>query len=289
MIERAYTLRTDYAAGEVAAIASAQGLELVLLRGAAIARRLYDEGERRYSDIDLLVAEPNRVRVEEILRGLAYSPYTPPDRAQHWRRVSDGCVVDLHVTLWGVEGAPDSLWRWMDAHRETLALGTRSIAVPDLAGTALVIALHASQHGSLVPHAKSDLARALVRFDRDVWRQAAAGARATGSLTAFRQGLTMLRAGRAMLLELELEPARSRRSALRQDGVELPSYLLESLPMRERFALIRSRIVPSRAEMAVFVEPRAAASTAWLLAAHARRLARLPGRMLRFVAALRRA
>jgi hypothetical protein len=198
-------------------------------------------------------------------------------------------MVDLHVSLWGVTAPPEVFWEVMAAHREGLALGPVEVFVPDPAGTALVIALHASQHGALIHHVATDLKRALDRFERSSWADASARAAASGSQVAFRQGLTMLPAGQAMLAELGLAPATSRQSALRRKGVELPAYLYESLPLRERLSLVRARIAPPRAEIVAFVEPRAAENNAWLVAAHVLRLMRLPVRSIRLALRWRRA
>ena len=280
VLQHALTLRTDLAAAEVFAELGPGGLEAVLVRGPAIARRLYGPGERQYGDADLLVPDRSRPAVEQVLSGLGYAPYAPAGRARPWRRPSDGAVVDVHVSLWGAARGP-AVWNAFAARREPMLLGPVEVAVPDLAATALVVVLHASQHGALASHVRVDLTRALDRFDRDTWKGALACARECGALTAFRQGLTMLPAGRDLLAGLGLTPLETRQSALRRRGVELPTYLFESLTLRERLTLIGSRLLPSRSELAAYVEPRAATSTRWLVAAHGRRLSRLPGRALR--------
>ena len=99
----------------------------------------------------------------------------------------------------------------------------------------------------------------------------------------------MLTAGRERLAELELEPSVTVRSTLRRQGVEVPNYLLEYQSTRERLTILGQRIAPSREEMAVYFDPRAATSTPRLLAVHARRVVRLPGRAVRLATAWRRA
>ena len=65
---------------------------------------------------------------------------------------------------------------------------------------------------------------------------------------------------------------------MRRRGVELPDYFEESLTVRERATILARRAWPSRAEMALTFDPRAADSNAHLLVVHARRIGRLPAR-----------
>ena len=282
------TLCCDIAAAEIFAALAARRLDALLLRGPAIAQRLYGEGERTYGDSDVLVPEHALVEVAELLRSLGYTPYMALGRAQHWLRTRDHAEVDLHLSLWGVQSPPADLWAALAACRTTIDVRGTDVPVPDHAGTALVIALHASQHGATAVHPLTDLDRALDRFEPAVWAGAAACAEASGSLVAFRQGLTARPAGRAVLGALGLTPSMSSQSALRMRGVRLPDYLYEGLPARERLSIIRKRIAPARAEIAAFTDPRAAQSTRWLLVAHGRRLVRLPARILRLAAGWRR-
>jgi hypothetical protein len=109
-----------------------------------------------------------------------------------------------------------------------------------------------------------------------VWVDTASRARETDALHAFRQGLAMLPEGAARLSSLGLEPAMTRQAALRRNGTRVPDYLFEGLSLTERLAIVRTRLLPAREEMAAFVDPRAATSRRRLLAAHVSRLGRLP-------------
>jgi hypothetical protein len=200
--------------------------------------------------------------------------------------VDDGAEADLHNSLFGVRGPDEALWRALASHRATLDLLGVEVPALDTAGSAFVVALHAAQHGADVPHAVEDLERALARLDESDWRDALQIADEAGASAAFREGLSGLEHGRAMLEKLGAAPAVTVRSAVRQHGVRVPVYLSEDLTSRERFALMRGRVLPARAELASTVDPRAATSTTWLLVAHSRRLARLPVRYLRLAAAV---
>jgi Uncharacterised nucleotidyltransferase len=285
----ALALRADLATAEVFRALAADGLDALLLRGPAVARLLYAEGDRGYGDSDLLVPEEQVARVEAALRRLGFASYTERWIAQHWRRVPDGAEIDVHVSLVGVRRPPSALWRALADHRHLLDVYGVPVPVPDEPATAFVVALHAAQHGAVVDHAMVDLGRALERLDGAAWHGAAGLAAASGSRVAFVQALTMLPAGRARLAELGLAPSVSVRSALRRRGVPLPNYLLEALSPAQRLRFLRQRVAPGRDEVAAYFDRRAADSTRWLVAAHARRLVRLPGRTARLVGAWRQA
>ena len=51
------------------------GLDALLLRGAAVAQRLYDDDGRGYGDCDVLVPEEGRGEVEALLGRLGYVAY----------------------------------------------------------------------------------------------------------------------------------------------------------------------------------------------------------------------
>jgi hypothetical protein len=227
--------------------------------------------------------------VEATLRELGYLPVTSLGRAQHWHRSRDRAEIDLHLSLWGVGKEPAVLWRAMCARRTSLDLWGVEVPVPDLAGTAFVVALHASQHGAVLGRPLTDLELCLERFDRAIWADALACAEETGSVVAFRQGLTMVPSGEARLAELGLEPGISRQAALRRKGIPVPAYLFEGLTLRERASILRRQALPSRRALAAFIDPRASHSNLRLALAHCRRLARLPLRAVRLTRRWRRA
>ena len=273
-------LRADLTASEVFAALADEGVDALLLRGPAIAARLYGDGERGYADCDLLVPEAQRERLEAVLARLGFEPTTQLSHARQWRR--GDAEIDLHTALLGSHSAED-LWDALSQHRVELELNGTPVAALDAAGVAFVVALHAAQHGASMSQTLRDLERAVAKIDTGDWAAAAAIARRAEALDAFRQGLTMLPRGRARLAELGIAPSVTVRSRLRLRGIDVPMYLLEGLGPRERALYFARRIVPTRAEMASF-EPRAADSTAWLVTAHLRRMGRLPASYARLAA-----
>jgi hypothetical protein len=272
----------DVAAAELFGVLADERVDALLVRGPAIARRLYDAGERGYGDCDVLVTDASREAAEIVLRRLGYEAYTSPGLAQHWHRPEPRAHVDLHVSLWGVRAPSHLLWDALATDLALLDLEGTTVPVPCPAATAVVVALHASQHGATVGHPLRDLQRALDRFDADVWAEAAGRARQADALYSFRQGLSMLPDGLVRLSELDLEPAMSRQAALRRKGTNVPSYLFEGLSIGERWAIVRRRVVPPRGEMP------AASGRGRLLAAHALRLVRAPFQTARLVGRLAR-
>jgi hypothetical protein len=285
----ALSFRADLATAELFARLAAMELDALLLRGPAIAGRLYEAGERAYTDCDLLVSEDDRAAIETELRALGYRPITALSSAQHWRRAADGAEIDLHLTLVGPRAADAVSWRALVAHRCMLDLEGTPVRALDQPATALVIALHAAQHGAVVPHTLIDLEHALGRWNVEVWRGAVTLATELDALVAFRQGLTMVDAGILRLRELGLEPALSIRSSLRRRGIELPNYLFESVPLRRRLKILRRRMAPSRTEMAANHDSRAEHSTPRLVEVHVRRLVRLPRRVAQLASGWKRA
>ncbi|HEY4348829.1 MAG TPA: nucleotidyltransferase family protein [Gaiellaceae bacterium] len=285
----ALSFRADRAATELFAQLRARELDAILLRGPAIARRLYADGDRAYGDCDILVDETRRGEIEQVIAELDFVSYTPLASAQHWHRDRDGVEIDLHRALNGAHVANPVLWSAFSAHRTPFDLDGTPITTLDEAGTAVVVALHAAQHGALVPHTLHDLERALVVWDVELWRRAAALAEEIGGLVAFRQALTMIPSGEERLAALGLHPAVSMRSTLRRRGVSVPLYLTEALTPLERLTIVLRRVAPSRAELAKTFDPRAANSTPRLLAVHAHRLGRLPLHAARLLVRSRRA
>ena len=274
----AVSLQADLAAVELFSALEEDGLDALLLRGAAVAQRLYDDDGRGYGDCDVLVPEEGRGEVEALLGRLGYASYTALAAEQHWHRRADRAEVDLHRAVRGVHAPHDVFWRAMWRHRDSIELRGQQIPVPDPTATALVVALHAAQHGAVVGHTIEDLSRALDRWSAEVWAGAAGLAREVEALLEFRQALAMLPTGVERLAELGLEPRVTARSVMRERGIEVPDYLLEALPARERATILLRRVWPSRTEIALKFDARAADSTPRLLVVHARRIGRLPTR-----------
>jgi hypothetical protein len=191
LAELAGTLRVDATTAEVLDAMHAAGVRPVLLKGAAIAARLYPEGERTYVDADLLVAPRRRARAERVLTELGFThrrrAWESAERIEHdaiWRRDGDPCTIDLHRTLPRVTDVSErALWRALRGH-----VVTRDLPAPlppadvlDDAALALMIDLHVAHHraidGFVRPELTEDLRRAHDQLGAAAWSGAAALAR----------------------------------------------------------------------------------------------------------------
>jgi Uncharacterised nucleotidyltransferase len=202
-------LAIDAATVEMVTALRREGIRSLLLKGAAIAARLYDElGERPYGDFDLLVPPDRYADAAAVARRLGYRPELEGAAAQErgfhadtWTRPH--ASLDLHHRLFWFRGDTDALWDALasDSHRLTLA-GTEVEVLSDPA-LALVIVAHRVHHGP-ADQVVRDLELALARFDRSIWEDARELARRLGMLQVLGVGLTQTPAGRTLASELKL-------------------------------------------------------------------------------------
>ena len=205
-------LTLDVVAGEIVAALRADGIPSILLKGPAIATWLYQPGEERaYGDVDLLVPRGDlrraRARLEAV--GFAYLNLdvgTGRD-SHHDRLLRDGIRVELHRTLVGVGVDADALWRTLAAHTEPMMAGNQSVDVLTPPARALVVALHAAQHGAHGAPLR-DLERALERVPAATWEAAIALAAVVDALPEFATGLRLCPPGAALAAERRLPEPR---------------------------------------------------------------------------------
>lgn len=218
------TRRVDELAVRAVAALTAEGVPSLLLRGPAIARLLYDgPGERSYQDVDLLVAARDheraghallRVGLRPVLEDAAESEASPHARTYE---AGDG-DVDLHWTLKGVGARPEAAWAALSRDAEPLELCGSELSVPSAAARALIVALHASQHGPQGPVQLDDVRRALERLPRETWAAAAELARELEAHTWFAGGLRQVAGGAELLGELGMDTPADLEVAVRGEG-----------------------------------------------------------------------
>ncbi len=211
LVVRENARRLDGLAARASEALAAAGIPCLLLRGAAIARWLYDDvAERPYQDVDLLVRQADHARAGDALvaMGMArvMANVAASEAAPHARTFEspDG-DLDLHWTLKGVGAAPDALWEALAGTPESLELGGARVSTPPVAGRVLIVALHAAQHGPEGPAQLRDVAQAVERAPLEAWREAAGLARRLGALTWFAAGLRHLPEGAELLRRLDAE------------------------------------------------------------------------------------
>jgi hypothetical protein len=210
VIAAARRLAVDRLTGQVVSALREGGVASILLKGPATTRWLYDESrQRRYRDIDLLIAASDFRAAEVILENMGFSyalaAVLPSEEVPHTRRwlvPGQWISVDLHHTLPGIGAQGDAVWTVLSRDLEQASVGGVVVDVLDEAGRAFLLALHAASHGERVEQPLEDLARALERVARPVWHQAGSLALELDAVAAFTTGLALLPEGRAVAAEI---------------------------------------------------------------------------------------
>lgn len=295
----ARALAADAAVAALVPRFAAAGIDVLLLRGPAIAARLHDPGELRpYNDVDLLVAPASWEAARQVL---AAAGLTPPlggralpsgmtDHAESWGWASAGTSVDLHRR---VDGMPlDAAWTALAQGAAPLPVGGAAVLAPDAAGVALVVALHAAQHGRGDARVMDDLGRAVARLDEDVWRTALARARAADVERFLAAALAFTPEGAALAAALGAEGAPAGagerlRLGTPPHGAFTVAHLGE-LPLARRPGYLARKVVP-HPEFMRAQWPLARRGRAGLTAAYVQRLGWMARRAPAAVRAWRRA
>jgi hypothetical protein len=173
LIAVAHALATDRATAEVVAALRDDGIEPVLLKGASLLEWLYASDGRPYSDADLLVDPDHVMQAAAVLARLGFEP-VPHHVSKHahpWLRPADGTAIDLHVTIYGSLRSPIGVWRELQGWLVSGQVAGERVQMLNLAGRALMVAIHAAQHPELA-RPRADLARALRVPREPVWTQA---------------------------------------------------------------------------------------------------------------------
>lgn len=174
------------ATGELARAFRAAGIRWVLLKGPAIADRLYQGRVRRpYNDVDALVGPRDYVRAEEVLTELGYervpdSTRRDVEHASPWRRTGGG-EIDLHRSFAHIPASRDSVWEALHSEIVTIEVARENVDVPSEGALALIVALHALHHAGQVPQPLADLERALGQLAPEDWERARSLASALGA------------------------------------------------------------------------------------------------------------
>jgi hypothetical protein len=175
------------------------GVRSVLLKGPALARWLYREGEfRGYADIDLLVPDSDVETAEEVLVALGFERHGLeaiegdwPRYSRNWLR-SDSMNVDLHQTLTGVGVPPTELWAALTERLERMSVAGADVDVLAPSARALVLALHTAKDGPRIAKARHDLGHAIDRLPPDLWIETVRLADQVGALGGLAAGLRLV-------------------------------------------------------------------------------------------------
>lgn len=278
-------LALDVAAVATHAALAERGIDSVLLKGAGLGRQLGVEHRRRYSDVDLLVAPATFDAAQRLLQGLGYRRASAGFRADELTRWHERSwripgplelTVDLHRGFAGVADA-EAFWVAIFAAARRIQLAGGTIPIPDEAGAALLLGLHAAAPGRS-DKPTTDLIRSLEVFPMAVWAAAAELAHTVGATSAFALGLRQVDRGVEVAATLRL-PAHQVSTAqwiMAGHGSE-ESYALArvgELPTwSARLRFFGCRLVPSRAFMR-YTDRRARTGTVGLALAYLLRVGR---------------
>jgi Uncharacterised nucleotidyltransferase len=276
----AQSLAVDRVTTEVVRAFDNAGVESVLLKGASLVDWLYDRGDvRGYVDSDLLVPPHDQSAAERTLAALGFEPLPepPPARgvphANPWGRDADGATVDLHATVFGAGASPGEVWHSLRPHFVSMPLGDATVNVLDDAGRALLVPLHAAQHGGTTHRPLGDLARALDRVPEETWRQSAQLVAELDAVTPFACGLRMRPEGVLVAERLGLPDAGLFDLLEEQTGAPLAlgfDRLARTRGLGAKLTLIRREVAPS-AERLRWLSPVARRGPVGLAAAYVQR------------------
>jgi Uncharacterised nucleotidyltransferase len=289
-------LAADVVAAEVVPAFERRGIEVLVLRGPAIALWLYREGERDYGDVDLLVQAGSLAQAEQILESLGFEgdslASASAGRRRHaemWRRGS-APAVDLHRTIVGAEATDADVWRALRRHAAPITLNGVDVSTLDRVGLLVVVTLHAAQHG--LEGATRDLAAALEQVGLEDWQRAAALAEEIDAVGAFAAGLRTQPNGATVAQQLRLDAPPRPETLLRARAAPDLSLGLNwaaDLPSkRAQLRFVAAKTFPAPDAMRSR-SPLARRGRRGLALAYVQRLAWLAVRTPRAVRAVRRA
>ena len=253
----ARSLLLDREAARVVRHLQDRGVPSILLKGAAIATWLYDDGAPRpYRDVDILVSPSH---LGKALDALAELGYTERIQGAHPAEVGPkeiefagpgNVTVDLHHGLLGASAPSQHSWEVLATRTTPLRLGGSSdVPVLDVPARAMHLALHAAQNGPIDVKAITDLERGLTKVDRSDWTEAARVAELIGAEQAFAAGLRLVPAGHNLADELSLTREMTVELALRtqsatQDALFFERFLVAS-GARRKAALLLRKLFPT--------------------------------------------
>jgi hypothetical protein len=295
----------DAATAELFDAFSGRRLHPLLLKGPATSRWLYPrDQQRRYIDIDLLVAPAEFDAVIEVVVSLGFERLLP----ERWLGVGSGelsehavvfmregrraASLDLHRRFFWSTVEPERAWALLSADPDQVEVGGVEVDVLRLAARALMLPLHVAQHGREDRQPLADLERALAAVEDPTWGEAAELARELGASSAFAAGLRVLPSGSELAERLGLASGASAQVRLQLEGNALIALAIEQFltkptwPARLRFAW--AKLLPSPAYVLAGY-PARRPGVLGVLEAYGRRVAHLGRSAPRALAALREA
>jgi hypothetical protein len=257
VVGTARSLRLDGVAGELFTTLDKAGIDAMLLKGAAHARWLYEDGTPRpYCDIDVLVRPDQHDAAAAVLRNLGFLDvergFRRQERCSHaapYVRPPGIDRVDLHRCIPGVTVDADRSWSVLRTSATTAMVGGAQVKTLAPAARTMHVALHAAQHGASDDRPRAELARAVRIVDIDTWRGARGLAAQLGAAEAMATGLRLVDGGDLLATQLGLPVVVSRRVAARAwsttRGTGSLVQFLDAPTLRTKLHLVGSKVAPS--------------------------------------------
>lgn len=296
VLEAMRSLAIDGVTAEVSAAFKSAGVPFILLKGPVITRWLYADGDRGYSDSDLLIPRRQEGLAENVLSALGFraasgTGWPDPGVARNHTWTRGAAIVELHVTLTGIGVSPDDVWASLSRDTESIAVRDQAVRILALPARLLHVALHAAQHGPEFGKALRDLELATAAHGVDDWRAAAALAAQVRAVDALSAGLDLVAAAREIKVQLALPEPSDPLVLLRAQSASpvalgLARFAGESARNRARHA--RRVLLPTPAFLRWWT-PIASRGALGLVAAYGWRYAYLAGELPDAIRRFRRA
>jgi hypothetical protein len=248
-------LRIDHAAAEAIRALAAARIPCILLKGASVARWLYEpEDARMYGDCDLLVPPADFSAALQTLAELGFEAELDESEMPSWwrehavatTRPADGISIDVHRSIPGAHVSDTELWAALFARTVTAPVGGGMANVLTKPGRALHAALHAAQHAGSARDLDV-LHRAIDHMDEEGWRSAAELASKLRATAALRRGLSFLPAGEDLAQRLGLDGDRVIEVELRAVGAPEAltiARIFAANGTATRLSLVRHKLAP---------------------------------------------
>ena len=274
---------TELLHAEVAYTLRRAGIPVLHIKGPTVGLWLYEDGERHWGDVDILVP-PDRMHealavlqrkgLDEINPGV--NRHTSSDHAIPLRR-KDPAIgwddVDVHDRFEGLDRDPTATFAELWRRREPARLAHTDVWFPDLPSRAVLVALNAARGGGTAKSLE-DLARLLRITTEPEWELVLALAGRLDALPALRAGLELLPDGRQVVATTSLHTVpvspewRLRVSAAPRTALRIEE--LSRVPWSRRPRVVWRWLFPPVAVLRMR-DPRAE-GPAGVVLAHARRL-----------------
>ena len=287
------TLSTALAARELSAVAAAVGsatsASAIVLKGPAISDRLYlDPALRPYSDLDLLVARESLERAKTALSAIGYEERI---QVRPGFEVVHGHTLDLVRPVGRKFVHVEVHWRLSDDRvgeaisHSALSVGAEPVpgvpgaAYPSLPDQLLVCALHLMSHREKRLAWLEDIRRLNLLATEEAWNAGFGRAQELGLLWVLNRALDYVERYLGLALARPIgpgePPAFGPVRAVEELDLQASANIgrLAALPWRQRPALVRDILVPSRAGLDGLVGGDGAGRFR-MVARHARLIAR---------------